>query len=137
MSRSLMLHNDTRELQRLVDFVEALCCELELDHTDSMSLQLALEEAVVNIMQYAFAPGTTGEITISVEHDAGGILFSIEDSGLPFDPTEVADADVSLPADQREVGGLGIYIVRQIMDKVEYSRCGERNILRLTKTINR
>lgn len=132
-----MLHNDTRELQRLVDFVEALCCELELDHTDSMSLQLALEEAVVNIMQYAFAPGTTGEITISVEHDAGRLLFSLEDSGLPFDPTEVADADVSLPADQREVGGLGIYIVRQIMDKVEYSRCGERNILRLTKTINR
>ena len=132
-----MLHNDTRELQRLVDFVEALCCELELDHTDSMSLQLALEEAVVNIMQYAFAPGTPGEITISVEHDAGELLFSLEDSGLPFDPTEVADADVSLPADQREVGGLGIYIVRQIMDKVEYSRCGERNILRLTKTINR
>lgn len=137
MSRSLTLHNDTRELQRLVDFVEALCCELELDHTDSMSLQLALEEAVVNIMQYAFAPGTTGEITISVEHDAGRLLFSLEDSGLPFDPTEVADANVSLPADQREVGGLGIYIVRQIMDKVEYSRCGERNILRLTKTINR
>ena len=137
MSRSLMLHNDTRELQRLVDFVEALCCELELDHTDSMSLQLALEEAVVNIMQYAFAPGTTGEITISVEHDAGELLFSLEDGGLPFDPTEVADANVSLPADQREVGGLGIYIVRQIMDKVEYSRCGERNILRLTKTINR
>lgn len=132
-----MLHNDTRELQRLVDFVEALCCELELDHTDSMSLQLALEEAVVNIMQYAFAPGTTGEITISVEHDAGRLLFSLEDGGLPFDPTEVADADVSLPADQREVGGLGIYIVRQIMDKVEYSRCGERNVLRLTKTINR
>lgn len=132
-----MLHNDTRELQRLVDFVEALCCELKLDHTDSMSLQLALEEAVVNIMQYAFAPGTTGEITISVEHDADRLLFSLEDSGLPFDPTEVADADVSLPADQREVGGLGIYIVRQIMDKVEYSRCGERNILRLTKTINR
>lgn len=132
-----MLHNDTRELQRLVDFVEALCCELELDHTDSMSLQLALEEAVVNIMQYAFAPGTTGEITISVEHDAGELLFSLEDGGLPFDPTEVADANVSLPADQREVGGLGIYIVRQIMDKVEYSRCGERNILRLTKTINR
>lgn len=132
-----MLHNDTRELQRLVDFVEALCCELELDHTDSMSLQLALEEAVVNIMQYAFAPGTTGEITISVEHDADRLLFSLEDGGLPFDPTEVADANVSLPADQREVGGLGIYIVRQIMDKVEYSRCGERNILRLTKTINR
>lgn len=137
MSRSLMLHNDTRELQLLVDFVEALCREFELNQADSMSLQLALEEAVVNVMQYAFAPGTVGEIKISVEHDAGRLIFSIEDGGLPFDPTEVADADVLLSADQRKIGGLGIYIVRQIMDKVEYRRCGERNILRLTKTINR
>lgn len=137
MSRSLILHNDTRELQLLVDFIEALCCELELKQADSMSLQLAMEEAVVNVMQYAFAPGTAGEIKISVEHDAGRLIFSIEDGGLPFDPTEVADADVSLSADQRKIGGLGIYIVRQVMDKVEYSRCGERNVLRLTKTINR
>lgn len=137
MSRSLIIDNDTRELQRLVDFVEALCRELCLDRECAMSLQLALEEAVVNVMQYAYAPGTKGEITIRVEHEASKLLFCIEDGGLPFDPTEVADADVSLPADQREIGGLGIYIVRQIMDKVEYSRRGQRNILRLTKTINR
>lgn len=137
MSRSLIIDNDTRELQRLVDFVEALCRELSLDRECAMSLQLALEEAVVNVMQYAYAPGTKGEITIRVEHEASKLLFCIEDGGLPFDPTEVADADVSLPADQREIGGLGIYIVRQIMDKVEYSRRGQRNILRLTKTIKR
>lgn len=137
MSRSLIIDNDTRELQRLVDFVETLCRELSLDSECAMSLQLALEEAVVNVMKYAYVPGTKGEITIRVEHEASKLLFCIEDGGLPFDPTEVADADVSLPADQREIGGLGIYIVRQIMDKVEYSRRGQRNILRLTKTINR
>ena len=102
-----------------------------------MSLQLALEEVVVNIMQYAFAPGTTGDIVVSAEYDAGRLLFSIEDDGLLFDPTEVAEANVVLPADEREIGGLGIYIVRQIMDRVEYSRLGERNILRLTKIIKR
>lgn len=137
MRRSLLLHNDTRELPLLVEFIDGICRELGIARRESMSLQLAMEEAVVNIMQYAFKPDAQGNIEVYVECDADRLVFRLEDGGVAFDPTDVADADVSLSASEREIGGLGIYIIRQIMDRVEYCRTNDRNILRLTKFIKR
>lgn len=134
MSRYLLLHNDTRELPRLMSFVEALCREWGVEE-ELMSLQLAMEESVVNIMHYAFTPDADGVIEVRAERVGDCLTFYIEDCGVAFDPTAVPDADVKLSAEEREIGGLGIYIVRQIMDEVEYRRCDERNILRLTKII--
>lgn len=137
MSRHIILHNDTRELPLLVGFIEGVGREAGITEEELMSLQLAMEEAVVNIMQYAYEPGKRGDIEISAECEANTLLFNIEDCGAPFDPTDIPDADTTLAAEEREIGGLGIYIIRQIMDKVEYCRCDERNVLRLTKFIKR
>ena len=63
------------------------------------------------------------------------MLFTISDSGIPFDPTQQPEADVSLSVDEREIGGLGIYLVRQLMDRIVYKREDEKNILTLTKQI--
>lgn len=136
MNRRITLHNDTGELPRLMNFVEEFAHDAKIANDMTMSLQLALEEAVVNVMHYAYPASVSGDIEVGMEYDGHNVVFVIEDCGKEFDPTSVADADIGLDAEEREIGGLGIFITRQIMDTMEYCRRGERNILRLTKIIN-
>ena len=100
-----------------------------------MSINLALEEAVVNVMNYAYPEGTIGEIDISVTFSDGSITFTIQDTGTPFDPTKVSNPDTSLSAEERPIGGLGIYLVRELMDEVSYCYENNHNILTLKKKI--
>lgn len=116
-------------------FVEKVCSDC--GYQDVMSMQLALEEVVVNVMQYAYAPDTVGAIEVHAELKGEELLFVVEDEGRPFNPTKVPDIDTGLSAEERSIGGLGIFIVRQTMDDVRYSRRNNHNILTLTKIIKR
>jgi sigma-B regulation protein RsbU (phosphoserine phosphatase) len=100
-----------------------------------MSLNLALEEAVTNIILYAYPKGSDGLVDIEAVLREHSIEFIITDSGVPFDPTAAPDADITLPAEERSIGGLGIYIVRQIMDEVRYQRLDDKNVLTMIKNI--
>ena len=102
----------------------------------TMKLNLAVEEAVVNVMNYAYPQGTVGDINIEATGDDNQLEFIISDSGTPFDPTAKADANTSLTAEERPIGGLGIHLVRQIMDEVMYERKDNKNILTLRKKLH-
>lgn len=102
----------------------------------TMKLNLAVEEAVVNVMNYAYPQGTVGDINIEAKGDDNQLEFIISDSGTPFDPTAKADANTSLTAEERPIGGLGIHLVRQIMDEVMYERKDNKNILTLRKKLH-
>ena len=101
-----------------------------------MQIDVAVEEIFVNIASYAYAPGV-GEAGIGIE--IGGeprcarIRFS--DSGVPYDPLQRADPDITLPAEEREVGGLGIYMVKKTMDTVSYEHRDGQNLLAMEKRI--
>ena len=101
-----------------------------------MSLNLALEEAVVNVMDYAYPKDTAGYVNIDVRTDADCVVFVITDNGIPFDPTAMKDVDTTLPLEERSIGGLGIFLTRQIMDDISYERSNDKNILTLKKNIN-
>lgn len=133
--RSITIDNDTRELTRLMSFTEELAKEYRLSHEEVMQLQLALEEVVVNIISYAYSPDAHELIYISAEGDKEYITLCIRDYGIAFDPTEIKDADVNLAAEERAIGGLGIYLIRQLVDTIEYRRSEGYNILRLTKIL--
>ena len=100
-----------------------------------MSLNLALEEAVVNVMEYAYAPGTQGDVCIKTTANETQIEFIIIDSGIPFDPTKKEEVDITMSAEERPIGGLGIHLVREIMDTVNYEYKDNKNILTLSKKI--
>ena len=87
-------------------------------------------------MNYAYPPGQRGDITVEAASSDVRLKFTITDSGKPFDPTVQADVDTTLPARQRRIGGLGIHIVRQIMDSINYERVGNLNVLTLRKKIH-
>ena len=133
--RSITLPNDVQEVPSLAAFIEEVCEALNLDMGTTMQLNLAMEEAVVNVMNYAYPEGTVGDVTIEAQCDGTRLTFVITDSGKPFDPTVAAEADTTLGVDERPIGGLGIFLVRQIMDEVEYQRIEGQNVLKLHKQI--
>ena len=134
--RILTLSNKVSELEKLTLFIDDVCENAGVDSATAMSINLAMEEAVSNIIFYAY-PGGETEHTITVRYARKDkeLHFDIYDRGIPFDPTARAEADVSLSAEERKIGGLGIFLVKQIMDRVEYERRGDENILKLTKII--
>ena len=133
LQRKIVLPNDVQEVPKLAAFVDEVCEGMGFDPMLTMQLNLAIEEAVVNVMDYAYPPGTKGEVDIEVKADADKLMFTISDNGVAFDPTAKAEVDTTLSAEERQIGGLGIHLVRHIMDNVEYERKDGRNILRLSK----
>ena len=101
-----------------------------------MSLNLAMEEAVVNVMEYAYPEGTVGKVNISASAEGDDVEFVISDSGTAFDPTAKDEVNIDLGVEDRQIGGLGIHLVRNIMDDIKYERKDGKNILTLYKNKN-
>ena len=131
----LVMRNDTADILLMAEFIDGLCEKYQLPMDIGFSLNLALEEAVANVMKYAYPEGEVHDIVLSVKLTDNRLMFKLIDTGKPFDPTIVPDADVNLSAEERQIGGLGIFLVRQIMDSVEYRRIDGKNILTMIKLL--
>ena len=134
-TKNLTLPNDVQEVPRLAAFVEDICEVAGIDMGTTMKMNLAIEEAVVNVMNYAYPSGVKGEVRIEAGVREGYVEFVISDDGIPFNPTEVEDADTTLSAEERQIGGLGIFLVKHIMDIVEYKYVDGQNVLTLRKNL--
>lgn len=133
IKRKLVLPNDIETIPQLNEFIDLVAEEVGLDMSLTMSLNLAIEEAVVNVMDYAYSDGQKGSVDIEVTADQQWLTFVITDSGIAFDPTTKEDADTTLSAEDRPIGGLGIFLVRQLMDVIDYKREDNKNVLTLRK----
>ena len=133
--KSITLPNNIEEIPQLNVFIDEVCEAAGLDMSDTMSVNLALEEAVVNVMDYAYPANAPGEVTIEAEADDERMKFVITDHGIPFDPTAKAEVDTTLSLEERPTGGLGIHLVRQIMDSINYERENDKNVLTLRKKL--
>lgn len=144
-SQTLVISNDVEELQRVKPLVREYCECLGCDKRLIRKIVLALEEALANVINYAYPKGELGSIDIDIlampavsEQIPGDITFVISDSGAPFNPLEKQSVDVEQAIDDRQVGGLGIYLYQQLMDTVLYNRTDDgRNVLTLTKHISK
>lgn len=131
----LTLYNDVSDTPKIADFMDDIVGETGIDAALASSLNLAIEEAVVNVMNYAYPKGQCGEILLEAYANDERLKFVITDSGVPFDPTVAAEPDVSADLDDRPIGGLGIFLVRNIMDSVNYERVSGENVLTLRKML--
>lgn len=135
IQKQLVLLNDIQEIEKLTLFLDEIGEELSLSPELKFNLCLALEEAVSNVIMYAY-PGQSGcEIKLEVTSDAQMLMFVLTDSGMAFDPTQVPDANVNLSVEERPIGGLGIFLIRKIMDEVSYQRINGQNRLELKKVL--
>lgn len=133
---TLVMHNDIQQLAQLPDWMDQVGDAYHLDPALVMSLNLALEEAATNVILYAYPKGSCGSVELSADLVEGKRLrFVLTDSGKPFDPTAAPDPDIAASAVDRPIGGLGIFLVRQIMDEVLYDYDGGHNVLTMIKNI--
>ena len=135
LQRSITLPNDIEKVPVLAEFVDEVCEIVGFDMSTTMGINLALEEAVVNVMSYAYQPGTMGNVNIEAMANETRLKFIISDWGTPFDPTAEKEVDTTLSAEERPIGGLGIHLVRQIMDSINYERIDGMNVLTLRKKL--
>jgi len=124
---------DAAQLPALAQFLQAFWTAQKLPPAQALTFELALEEVFLNVVLHGAPPGPLPRIEVTLVLLGHDLTMTIEDTGPHFDPTSLPPPDVTASAASRPVGGLGVFLVRQMMDAVSYERVGERNRLRMTK----
>lgn len=135
MEKKLILQNEVAEISKLAIFIDELGEEFGLSPELVFNLNLVLEEAVSNVILYAYPKEEHQTISLIAKKKENQLIFVLTDSGKEFDPTQAPDADITLSAEDRPIGGLGIFLIRQIMNTVEYQRIDGKNVLTLGKEL--
>lgn len=120
MQYTLNLINDVDQIPIMSEWIETLAEEAGLPFDKTFQLNLAMEEVVVNVVNYAYPGKQNMPIHIEASLLDDSIDFVVDDEGVPFDPTQQKDPDLTLSAEDRPIGGLGIMLVRQFMSNIHY-----------------
>jgi phosphoserine phosphatase RsbU/P len=129
----IKLNNRLSELDRFSQTLSEFGQRHGLTSKVMHDLNLAMEEILTNIISYGYTDERDHEITVRLSAQLGEVSVEIEDDGQPFNPLEAPEPDITKPLEERKIGGLGIHLVRKLMDGVEYKRQGERNLLAIKK----
>ena len=132
----LTIRANLNNLNDVMAFVDAELEKLDCPMKAQMQIDVAVEELFVNIARYAYAPAE-GDVVIRMEatSEPRAVAITFIDRGVPYDPLAKPDPDVTLSAEERQIGGLGIFMVKKSMDAMEYRYADERNILTIRKAL--
>ncbi len=132
---TISLRNALDELERVAGLVEAFCATRGVPARTTFEINLALDEVLTNVISYAYPAGSVHTITVRVAHEPQQLVIAVEDSGRAFDPLAVPTPNVSGPLEERSAGGLGVFLVRSVMDELEYHRQDGKNVLIMRKRL--
>lgn len=134
--KELTINAETENIAEVTAFVDSQLEELGCSVKVQMQIDIAIDELFGNIAHYAYNP-EVGPATVRVEviEEPLAVVITFIDNGIPYDPLEKADPDITLSAEERELGGLGIYMVKKTMDDISYEYKDGQNILRIRKSI--
>jgi serine/threonine-protein kinase RsbW len=131
----IVLDSTKDNLPVIADFVDETLNRFKADQGTLFKVQLAIDEACTNVINYAY-DGKPGYMKIVLERDGDDVLITINDKGHPFDPTAIPPPNLSPDLEERKIGGLGIYFIKQMMSDVSYAYDPrEGNVLKFKKTI--
>ena len=137
MKEELVIEAVVDNLDAVNSFVHKSIEQFEVSKRTLMQLDLVIEEIFVNVASYAYAPNTGSvKILIEVKEEPLTVSLTFIDSGVPYNPLEKSDPDVDLSADDRQIGGLGIFLTKNLVDDISYKFIDGQNILQLTKSLN-
>lgn len=131
----VVFKNEISEIEKLPAIMTRLHTQWQVDTALCMGIRMALDEALTNVIMYAYPEENPCEICLQITKEGNVLSFKISDNGIPFDPTLMPDVDTTTSAEDRKIGGLGIFMIRQIMDEVSYLRLENTNIFTFKKTI--
>jgi serine/threonine-protein kinase RsbW len=135
--RRTSVASDPTQMPILTRFLQEFWSAAELPQAEALTFELALEEVFMNVVMHGASADKVPRVEVSVALGDGALTLTVEDDGPAFDPLAVAAPDVTASLDERRVGGLGVFLVRRMMDSVSYHRVGTRNQLRMTKQVAR
>ena len=135
MKKEICIKNKISELEKVAQFIEEISEELGLSMELQMNLNLVMEEMVTNVIFYAYPQDEEADIELLVKSDGKELTFVLSDQGKEFDPTAKENTDLDVNPAERELGGMGIFIVKNIMKEVTYQRLEGKNLLTMTKGI--
>lgn len=132
--KELTLPATIENIEKVTDFVNAQLEEIECPMKAQMQIDIAIDELFGNIAHYAYNP-ETGPATVRVEvtGEPISVIITFIDHGVPYDPLKQEDPDISLSAEERSIGGLGVFMVKKTMDEISYEYRDGKNILRIRK----
>lgn len=131
----LTINSDMANLEQVSDFVLEMARQLQLAEQTTDHVQMAVDEAVTNVMEHAYGGRTDGRIEIDIHATAHALQIEIRDRGEPFDPNTIQEPNIHSPLSERSIGGLGVFFMRKLMDDVEFKRDRRGNITRMTKKL--
>lgn len=132
----LNIKNEINEINRICDEVQKFCKDHNISDEKYHDIILILDEVVTNIINYAYPDGGEHIFTLDLQEQEGHIFIKLADSGMPFDPLAKSDPDIESSLEERKIGGLGIFIVKQLSEIVEYSRIDDKNHLNIIVSIH-
>jgi len=135
MKRHTSVPSDAAQLPQLTEFLQQFWSAAGLPPAEAITFELALEEIFMNVVMHGSPAGRVPRVEVSLALSDGSLTLMIEDDGPSFDPLSLQAPDVTASLEERRVGGLGVYLVRQMMDSVSYQRLGEHNQLSMTKRV--
>ena len=133
--QTITLRNDRAEIPRLAEFVDAFCAPLGPTPKDVFALQLTLEEAVTNVIDHGYADGQPHTFTVELAAADRRVTAIVTDDAPTYDPLTRAEVDITLPLEDRPIGGLGVHLVKKLTDSARYERRDGRNILTFVRTL--
>ncbi len=132
--KEITVEADKNKLSDVLSFVDEQLEEADCPMKAQMQIDVVIEEIFVNIASYAYAPGTgSASVFTDVSGNPGSATIIFRDTGVPYNPLEKEDPDITLSADERQIGGLGIFMTKKLMDEVSYEYENGENVLRLVK----
>ncbi len=134
-TKVFVIANSKQELKDLINDIESFFMEYNIAEDTRHVCNIVIDEIVTNIISYAYNDHDQHKITVTLTLQNEEISGAIEDDGQPFDPLNFPMPDIEQPIEDRSVGGLGIHIVRRVMDRIEYQRQGNRNKISFVKKI--
>ena len=135
MKRHTAVPSDAAQLPILTQFLQEFWSAADLPPAETVTFELALEEIFMNVVMHGSPAGRVPRVDVSLALCDGCLTLMIEDDGPSFDPLLLAAPDVTASREERRVGGLGVYLVRQMMDAVSYRRLGGHNQFSMTKRV--
>lgn len=133
----MLVKNDVSEMVRIVEECSHFGSINDLSEKDVYDITLILEEVVTNVIFYGYDDKNEHEIKIDVKLNQGDLVLEIEDDGKPFNPLDMPNPDVNLPIEERQIGGLGIYIVKNLVKTMDYRWENGKNFLKITKDLSK
>ena len=135
--KELKMIAEDENLDTAIDFINDLLDESDCDTKTRISIDIAVEEVFVNIAHYAYPPEQPGEIILQADVLSApkAVLITFIDMGTPYDPLAHPDPDITRPIEERPVGGMGLYLVKNLMDDAKYRFSDRQNILQIMKKI--